>query len=223
MLESLRAKGFDRLRGGDRTTPAWRCRTSRCGRRRTGMPSAAGGLSAPRRDRCRAPCAQRARPSTARSICCSSIGCARRIRRRISRRSAAPAAAEPPGPRRAAAGVPRRGAHRRRSRRRRRRQPAEVLPRCSDLSSLAALPVFLDGRSRAASRRSCRDLDALPLQRRHHGRGGLVRARRVRPVVRWAPGYQIFPVSPRLTAHFHSRELCRRVAAARQAQPLPRR
>lgn len=36
-------------------------------------------------------------------------------------------------------------------------------------------------------------------------------------VARWEPGYQIFPLSPRLTAHFHSPRYAEAVAAARAA------
>jgi len=35
-------------------------------------------------------------------------------------------------------------------------------------------------------------------------------------ILRWEPGYQIFPVSPRLTAHFHSPQYADEVAAARE-------
>jgi hypothetical protein len=36
-------------------------------------------------------------------------------------------------------------------------------------------------------------------------------------VVRWQPGYQVFPLSPRLTAHLHSPHYAEAVAAARAA------
>jgi hypothetical protein len=77
--------------------------------------------------------------------------------------------------------------------------------------------LFLDGREQGRFEALHRDLEALPLGEATVAVAGwCVRDQRGR-TLRWHPGFQIFPISPRLTAHFHSPGYAAAVAAARQA------
>jgi hypothetical protein len=75
--------------------------------------------------------------------------------------------------------------------------------------------LFLDGREQGRFEALRRDLSALSLQQATLAVAGwCVRGEGDR-VLRWNPGYQIFPVSERLTAHFHSPRYAADVAEAR--------
>jgi hypothetical protein len=75
--------------------------------------------------------------------------------------------------------------------------------------------LFLDGDEQGRFEALQRDLEALKLRDATIAVAGWCvddqRGRRVR----WQPGYQVFPLSPRLTAHFHSGDYASAVGAAR--------
>jgi hypothetical protein len=77
--------------------------------------------------------------------------------------------------------------------------------------------LFLDGREQGRFEALRGDLDALSLRDASLAVAGWCVRDNCDRVVRWEPGYQIFPVSARLTAYFHSARYAADVAAARQA------
>ena len=77
--------------------------------------------------------------------------------------------------------------------------------------------LFLDGREQGRFEALRRDLAGLSLQDASLAVAGWCVRDECDRVLRWDPGYQIFPVSTRLSAHFHSPRYAADVAAARQA------
>ena len=81
----------------------------------------------------------------------------------------------------------------------------------------SGLFLYLDGGEQGRFEALQRDLDALPLRDASVAVAGWCVRDAAGGLLRWAPGYQVFPISPRLTAHFHSPRYAAAVAAARQA------
>lgn len=77
--------------------------------------------------------------------------------------------------------------------------------------------LYLDGREQGRFEALQRDLEALPLRDASVAVAGWCVVDEGERILHWQPGYQVFPISPRLTAHFHSPRYAADVAAARQA------
>jgi hypothetical protein len=77
--------------------------------------------------------------------------------------------------------------------------------------------LFLDGGEQGRFEALERDLDDLPLRDASMAVAGWCVRDADGRVVHWQPGYQVFPVSTRLTAHFHAPAYAGAVAAARAA------
>jgi len=77
--------------------------------------------------------------------------------------------------------------------------------------------LFLDGREQGRFEALQRDLNGLPLRDATVAVAGWCVRDEREQVVRWRPGYQVFPISPRLAAHFHAPQYAADVAAARGA------
>lgn len=75
--------------------------------------------------------------------------------------------------------------------------------------------LFLDGVEQGRLEALERDLDALRLREASVAVAAWCVRDQRGCVLRWQPGYQVFPLSPRLTAHFHSMVFSDAVAAAR--------
>lgn len=76
--------------------------------------------------------------------------------------------------------------------------------------------LFLDGCEQGRFEALLRDLSELSLQEATLAVTGWCVRDECERMLRWDPGYQIFPISSRLTAHFHSSRYAADVAAARQ-------
>jgi hypothetical protein len=77
--------------------------------------------------------------------------------------------------------------------------------------------LFLDGREQGRFEALERDLEGVPLSDATLAVAAWCVRDQLDRVVRWQPGYQVFPITPRLTAHFHSAQYAAEVAAAREA------
>jgi hypothetical protein len=75
--------------------------------------------------------------------------------------------------------------------------------------------LFLDGTEQGRFEALERDLQPLTLHDATLAVSGWCVCDQGNCTVRWQPGYQVFPISPRLTAHFHSAPYAAAVAAAR--------
>jgi hypothetical protein len=75
--------------------------------------------------------------------------------------------------------------------------------------------LFLDGHEQGRFEALERDLDTLKLRDATVAVAGWCVYDERDRLVRWQPGYQVFPISPRLTAHFHSADYATAVGAAR--------
>lgn len=78
--------------------------------------------------------------------------------------------------------------------------------------------LFLDGGEQGRFEALARDLETLPLGEASLAVAGWCVRDAADAVVRWQPGYQVFPISSRLTAHFHSPEYAAAVACGRRAR-----
>jgi hypothetical protein len=76
--------------------------------------------------------------------------------------------------------------------------------------------LFLDGHEQGRFEALRRDLTALSLQEATLAVAGWCVRDECDHVLHWNPGYQIFPLSERLTAHFHSPRYAANVAEARE-------
>jgi hypothetical protein len=76
--------------------------------------------------------------------------------------------------------------------------------------------LFLDGREQGSFEALTHHLRLLPLADASLALVSGSVSDAVGGVVDWAPGYQVFPVSPELTAYFHSEHYAAQVAAARE-------
>ncbi len=74
--------------------------------------------------------------------------------------------------------------------------------------------LFLDGAEEGRFEALQRDVAALPLSDASIAVAAWCARDADEQVVRWQPGYQVFPLSPRLTAHFHDPAYAAAVAAA---------
>ncbi len=74
--------------------------------------------------------------------------------------------------------------------------------------------LFLDGDEQGRFEALERDLAALPLSDASVAVAAWCARDAAEQVVHWQPGYQVFPLSPRLTAHFHHPAYATAVAAA---------
>lgn len=75
--------------------------------------------------------------------------------------------------------------------------------------------LFLDGDEQGRLEALERDLEALKLRDASIAVSGWCVRDQHEHIVHWRPGYQVFPISPRLSAHFHSSDYAATVAAAR--------
>jgi len=78
--------------------------------------------------------------------------------------------------------------------------------------------LFLDGGEQGRFEALRRDLAALPLADATLAVAAWCVRDAGGAVLRWQPGYQVFPLSARLTAHFHAAEYAAAVAAGRSAR-----
>ena len=76
--------------------------------------------------------------------------------------------------------------------------------------------LFLDGAEQGRFEALDRDLAGLKLRDATVAVAGWCVRDQCDRIVHWRPGYQVFPISPRLTAHFHSADYAAAVAAARE-------
>jgi hypothetical protein len=78
--------------------------------------------------------------------------------------------------------------------------------------------LFVDGREQGRFEALQRDLAALPLPDATLAVASWSVRDRGDDIVRWEPGYQIFPLSERLTTHFNAAAYAAQVAAARESE-----
>jgi hypothetical protein len=76
--------------------------------------------------------------------------------------------------------------------------------------------LFLDGREQGRFEALQRDLTALSLRDATLAVAGWCVRDEGDRVLHWNPGYQVFPISPRLTAHFHAPRYAAEVTAAQE-------
>lgn len=77
--------------------------------------------------------------------------------------------------------------------------------------------LFLDGREQGRFEAMVRDLEGLPLRDASLAVAGWCVREPAGAAVHWQPGLQVFPLTPRLTRHFHSAEYAAEVEAMRAA------